>query len=223
MKEGGSGRCRAARPPFRRELEANVPAELNTVLAFYRSELASAAGRNRRKRARQAGPGAAGIRLRRRTRHAKTRPQQWRDLDQSRGEISGRGRQGERHAEARSGQAGVRQYGRQRSRPHASTSRPSRSPAAPADRNRRTVRCSTCRREIPYSLKVAGRPARSATVEVTAGDAWGVMIAPQRGSFVAADLLMGLSAAARLGEAVGDRWGACIADAREVWRGGAGA
>ena len=29
-----------------------------------------------------------------------------------------------------------------------------------------------------YSLKLAGRPAKSDTVEVTADDAWGIMIAP---------------------------------------------
>jgi hypothetical protein len=32
--------------------------------------------------------------------------------------------------------------------------------------------------KYPYSVKVAGRPAKSDTIEVTADDAWGVMIAP---------------------------------------------
>ena len=32
--------------------------------------------------------------------------------------------------------------------------------------------------KYPYSVKVAGRPAKNDTIEVTADDAWGVMIAP---------------------------------------------
>jgi len=32
--------------------------------------------------------------------------------------------------------------------------------------------------KYPYSVKLAGRPAKTDTVEVTAGDAWGFMIGP---------------------------------------------
>jgi hypothetical protein len=39
MTSIGTGKMPGSDAPFRRELEASVPAELNTVLAFYRSEL----------------------------------------------------------------------------------------------------------------------------------------------------------------------------------------
>ena len=39
MTSLGTGKMPGSDAPFRRELEASIPAELNTVLAFYRSEL----------------------------------------------------------------------------------------------------------------------------------------------------------------------------------------
>ena len=140
-------RCPAATP---RSAGSSKPAfrpTLNSVLAFYRSELGKRGWKEiRRPRRRQAGPGAAGIYLVRRAGDAETRPQQWRDLGQSRAEISGSSRQGRRHAEARTGQAGVRQYGRQRSRSHHQQADDQDRALAPADRNRRIARCSNCRR-----------------------------------------------------------------------------
>jgi hypothetical protein len=32
--------------------------------------------------------------------------------------------------------------------------------------------------KYPYSLKMAGRPARNDTIDIAAGDAWGLMVGP---------------------------------------------
>ena len=40
-----------------------------------------------------------------------------------------------------------------------------------------------------YSVKVAGRPAGNDTIEIAADDAWGLMVAPERRSAAAADVL----------------------------------
>ena len=66
------------------------------------------------RRHRETRPGATRVYLARRTGDAETRPQQGRDLDQSRPEISGRSRQGRRRTEARPVQTFVRQYRQER-------------------------------------------------------------------------------------------------------------
>ena len=168
------------RDPFRRELEASIPAELNAVLAFYRSELGKRGWKETAERAVMK-PDQVQLAF------ASADGPAMLKLGRSNGEtsvnlapkISRRGRQGRRHPAAGSGQAGVRQYGRQRGHPRASTSRRSRSPPAPAGRNRRSPDAGSAAGQISVfgeGRRPAGRAA--STIEVAADDAWGLMVAP---------------------------------------------
>ena len=179
MTSIGTGKMPGSDAPFRRELEASIPADLSAVLAFYRSELGKR-GWKESTEARLVKPDQVQLAFAASDgpAHAETRPQQWRDLGQPGAEISGRGRQGQRHAEAGPGQAGVRQYGRQRG--HLTINKQTIKIAAGAGGPQSPDRPML---ELPpgkyqYSVKLAGRPAKNNTVEVTADDAWGLMIAP---------------------------------------------
>ena len=111
MRSIGTGKMPGSDAPFRRELEASVPAELNSVLAFYRSELGkrgwqeTAEGAvvkpDQVQLAFTSPDGPATLKLGRSKDETS---------DQSRPEISGRRRQGRCGAEAGPVQTDVRQY-----------------------------------------------------------------------------------------------------------------
>ena len=115
MSSLGVGKLPGTETAIRRELNASIPADLNSVLAFYRGELAKLGWKEATERAvvkpdqaqlAFASPDGPG--------HPETRPQQRRDVGRSGTEIPRRRGEGGDHAQARSIQADVRQWRRQR-------------------------------------------------------------------------------------------------------------
>ena len=119
MSSIGSSKIPGTDIAFRRELSASVPADLDSVLAFYRSELGKLGWKETAERAVvkpdqaqlafTSPDGPATLKLGR-SNDETTR--------QSRAEDSGHGREGRHHAEARPGQADVQQSRRWRGHPH---------------------------------------------------------------------------------------------------------
>ena len=179
MTSIGTGKMPGSDAPFRRELEASIPADLGAVLAFYRSELGKRGWKESTERA-VVKPDQVQL--------AFTAPDgpALLKLGRSHGETSVNLAQKYPAAAAKAnvlpkpGQAKLvsRQYGSPAKPASRSTSRRSRS-----RRRRRTAIAGRPMLELPpgkyaYSVKLAGRPARNNTIEVTADDAWGLMIAP---------------------------------------------
>ena len=113
MSSIAAGKLPGSEAPFRRELEASIPADLASVLAFYRSELGKLGWKEAAERAVTkpdrvqlafTSPDGPAV--------LKSRTKEQRNDGQPRAEDSCRSGQGRGAAEARSGQAVARQPGR---------------------------------------------------------------------------------------------------------------
>ncbi|HEX9209918.1 MAG TPA: hypothetical protein VF901_05365 [Bradyrhizobium sp.] len=165
--------------PFRRELEASVPAELSDVLAFYRTELtrlgwqekpdgaAISADRVRLAFASPLGPamlklgranGETSVNLVQKNPDAATKADIMPKPGQAKLML---GNMGDKDAQLT--------INKQTIRVAAGAGGP-QSPKGPT--------LDLPPGKYQYSLKVAGRPARNDTIEIAAGDAWGLMVGP---------------------------------------------
>jgi hypothetical protein len=179
MSGMGTGKIPGSADPFRRDLEASIPAELNTVLAFYRSELGKRGWKETPERAVikpdqvqlafTAADGPAILKLGR-----------------SNGETSVNLAQKYPAAAAKAGvvppQGQARLvFGNMGGNEvtlgiNKQTIRIAAGAGGPQSPDRPMLDLPPGK--YPYSVKVAGGPARNGTVEVAADGAWGLMIAP---------------------------------------------
>jgi hypothetical protein len=175
----GTAKLPGIEAPFRRELDASVPAELNDVLAFYRSELTKLGWQEK--------PDGAVIATDR-VQLAFASPQgpAMLKLGRAKGETSINLVQKDPDAATKAnvmpkpGQAklllgnmgsqeAVLTINKQTVKIAAGAGGP-QSPNAPM--------LDLPPGKYSYALKVAGQPGRTATIELTAGDAWGLMVGP---------------------------------------------
>jgi hypothetical protein len=179
MSAMGTGKIPGSAEPFRRDLEASIPAELNTVLAFYRSELGKRGWKETAERAVikpdqvqlafAAADGPAILKLGR-----------------SNGETSVNLAQKYPAAAAKAGvvppQGQARLvFGNMGGNEvtlgiNKQTIRIAAGAGGPQSPDRPMLDLPPGKH--PYSVKVAGGPARNGTVEVGADGTWGLMIAP---------------------------------------------
>lgn len=179
MKSLGTGKMPGSDAPFRRELDASIPAELNTVLAFYRSELGKRGWKESQERAVvkpdqvqlafSAPDGPAMLKLSRRNGETSVNLAQKYPAAAAKADVIPK----PGLARLLFGNVGTSEailtVNKQTIRIAAGAGGP-QSPRGPA--------LDLPPGKYPYSVKVAGRPARNDTVEVTADDTWGLMIAP---------------------------------------------
>jgi hypothetical protein len=179
MTSLGTGKMPGSDAPFRRELEASIPAELSAVLAFYRSELGKRGWKESADRA-VVKPDQVQLAF-----AAPDGPATLK-LGRSNGETSVNLAQKYPAAAVKAnvmpkpGQAKL-VFGNMGGSEASLTI------------NKRTIKIAggaggpqspdRPMLELPpgkyqYSLRLAGRPAKNNTIEVSAGDAWGLMIAP---------------------------------------------
>jgi hypothetical protein len=179
MRAMGTGKVPGSDAPFRRELDASVPADLNDVLAFYRSELGKRGWKeaaegavikpDQVKLAFSSSDGPAVLKL------GRSKGETSINLAQKYPAVAAKADVIPKRGQARlvfgnmGGSEVSVSINRQTIRIAAGAGGP-QSPARPM--------LDVPAGKYPYSVKVAGRPARSDTIEVTADDAWGLMIAP---------------------------------------------
>jgi hypothetical protein len=178
MSSIGTGKLPGTDIPFRRELEASIPAELNSVLAFYRSELAKRGWKESAERAVvkpdqvqlafSSPDGPVVLKLGRSNDETTVNLAQKIPAAAAKGEVMPK----PGHAKLLFSNLGDSE--------------------AALTINKQTIKIAAGAGgphakgptlELPpgkyqYSLKVAGGPARNNAIEVAADDAWGLMIAP---------------------------------------------
>jgi hypothetical protein len=179
MRMMGTGKVPGSDAPFRRDLDASVPADLNAVLAFYRSELGKRGWKeaaegavvkpDQVKLAFSASDGPALLKLGRSNGETSI------NLAQRYPAVAAKANVIPKPGQARLvfGNMGGSEVSLSINKQTIRIAAGAGGPQSP-DRPMLDVPAG----KYPYSVKVAGRPARSDTIEVTADDAWGVMIAP---------------------------------------------
>ncbi|MBR1145226.1 hypothetical protein [Bradyrhizobium sp. AUGA SZCCT0431] len=179
MTSMGTGKMPGSDAPFRRDLEASIPAELGSVLAFYRSELGKRGWKEQAegavvkpdqvRLAFASADGPATLKLGRRNSETSVNLAQKYPAAAAKAEIIPKpgqaklvfGNMGDGEATVTINKQTIKVAG---------------GAGGPQSPSRPML-------ELPpgkyqYSVKLAGRPAKSDSVEVTANDAWGFMIAP---------------------------------------------
>ena len=179
MTSMGTGKMPGSDAPFRRDLEASIPAELGSVLAFYRSELGKRGWKEQAegavvkpdqvRLAFASSDGPATLKLGRRNGETSVNLAQKYPAAAAKAEIIPKpgqaklvfGNMGDGEATVTINKQTIKVAG---------------GAGGPQSPSRPML-------ELPpgkyqYSVKLAGRPAKSDSVEVTANDAWGFMIAP---------------------------------------------
>jgi hypothetical protein len=179
MTSQETGKMPGSQDPFRRQLEASIPAELNAVLAFYRSELGkrgwkeSADGAvvkpDQVQLAYASADGPAVLKLGRSNGETSINLAQKYPAAAAKANVVPKSGQARLVFGNMGGSEAVLTINKQSIKIAGGAGGPQS-----ADRPMLDVPPG----KYPYTLKIAGRPARSDTVEVTAGDAWGLMIAP---------------------------------------------
>ncbi|MBR1189381.1 hypothetical protein [Bradyrhizobium sp. AUGA SZCCT0160] len=175
----GSGKLPGSNAPFRRELEISVPADLASVLAFYRTELGKRGWKESAERAvvqadrmqlAFASPdGPAQLKLgRAKDETTVSLAQKYTEVAAKAGVIPKPGQARLVFGNMGGGEAAVT-INKQTIKLAAGAGGPQSAKPPMLD---------LPPGKYAYSVKVAGRPARNDTVEVTADDAWGLIIAP---------------------------------------------
>ncbi|QPF91728.1 hypothetical protein [Bradyrhizobium commune] len=175
----GTAKLPGIEAPFRRELDASVPAELSDVLAFYRSELTKLGWQEKpegavttadRVQLAFASPqGPAVLKL------GRARDETSINLVQKNPEAATKADIMPKPGQARlmlgnmGSQEAVLTINKQTIKVAAGAGGP-RSPKGPM--------LDLPPGKYQYSLKMAGRPARNDTIDIAAGDAWGLMVGP---------------------------------------------
>ena len=175
----GTGKMPGSDAPFRRELEASIPADLNAVLGFYRSELGKRGWKEQAdgalvkpdqvRLAFSASDGPATLKLGRSNGETSVTLAQKYPAAATKADVLPKPGQAKLVFGNMGGSEVAVTINKQTVKVPGGAGGP-QSPSRPM-------------LELPpgkyqYSLKLAGRPAKSDTVEVTADDAWGIMIAP---------------------------------------------
>lgn len=179
MTSMGTGKMPGSDAPFRRELEASIPAELNAVLGFYRSELGKRGWKEQADGAQMkpdqvrlaftSADGPATLKLGRRNGETSVTLAQKYPAAATKADVLPKPGQAKLVFGNMGGSEATVTINKQTIKVAGGAGGP-QSPSRPM-------------LELPpgkyqYSLKLAGRPAKNDTVEVTADDAWGMMIAP---------------------------------------------
>ena len=179
MTSMGTGKMPGSDAPFRRELEASIPAELNAVLGFYRSELGKRGWKEQAEGALvkpdqvrlafTSTDGPATLKLGRRNGETSVTLAQKYPAAAIKADVLPKTGQAKLVFGNMGGSEAAVTINKQTIKVVGGAGGP-QSPSRPM-------------LELPpgkyqYSLKLAGRPAKTDTVEVTADDAWGMMIAP---------------------------------------------
>jgi hypothetical protein len=179
MTSMGTGKMPGSDAPFRRELEASIPAELSTVLAFYRSELGKRGWKESTERAVvkpdqvqlafAASDGPATLKLGRSNGETSVNLVQKYPAAAVKANVMPKPGQAKLVFGNMGGSEASLTINQQTIKIAAGAGGP-QSPDRPM-------------LELPpgkyqYALRLAGRPAKNNTLEVTADDAWGLMIAP---------------------------------------------
>jgi hypothetical protein len=178
MSSIGTGKLPGTDIPFRRELEASIPAELNSVLAFYRSELTKRGWKESAERAVvksdqvqlafSSPDGPAVLKLGRNNDETSVNLAQKIPAAAAKGDIMPKPGQAKLMFTNLGDSEAALTINKQTIKIAAGAGGPhAKGPTL----------------ELPpgkyqYSLKVAGGPARNNAIEVAADDAWGLMIAP---------------------------------------------
>ena len=179
MRMMGTGKVPGSDAPFRRDLDASVPADLGAVLAFYRSELGKRGWKeavdgavikpDQVKLAFASSDGPAVLKL------GRSKGETSINLVQRYPAVAAKANVIPKPGQARlvfgnmGGSEVSLSINKQTIRIAAGAGGP-QSPERPM--------LDLPAGKYPYSVKVAGHPAKSDTIEVAADDAWGVMIAP---------------------------------------------
>jgi hypothetical protein len=179
MQMMGTGKIPGSAAPFRRDLDASVPADLSAVLAFYRSELGKRGWKetaegavikpDQVKLAFSSSDGPAVLKLGRSNGETSV------NLVQRYPAVAAKANVIPKPGQARLvfGNVGDSEVSLSINKQTIKIAAGAGGPQSP---NRPMLDLPAGK--YPYSVKVAGRPAKSDTIEVTADDAWGVMIAP---------------------------------------------
>jgi hypothetical protein len=178
MSTIGTGKVPGSDAPIRRELEASIPAELGPVLAFYRSELGKRGWKetegavvkpDQAQLAFTAPDGPAVLKLRRSNGETSV------SLAQKYPTVAAKADVVPKPGQARlvfgniGGSEATISINKQTIRIAGGAGGP-QSPKPPM--------LDLPPGEYPYTLKVAGGPARTNQIEIDAGDTWGLMVAP---------------------------------------------
>jgi len=179
MTSMGTGKMPGSNDPFRRELEASVPADLNAVLAFYRSELGKRGWKESTDRAVVkpdqvelafvASDGPATLKLGRSNGETSVTLAQKYPAAAVKANVMPKAGQAKLVFGNMGGSEASLTINKQ-------TIRIAGGAGGPQSPDRPMLELPPGK--YPYALKLAGRPAKNNTVEVSADDAWGLMIAP---------------------------------------------
>ncbi|KRR03641.1 hypothetical protein CQ12_12470 [Bradyrhizobium jicamae] len=178
MTSIGTGKMPGSDAPFRKELEASIPAELNTVLAFYRSELGKRGWQetegavvkpDRAQLAFTSSDGPATLKLGRRNGETTVNLAQKYPAAASKADIV-----------PKPGQSKLMFGNIGKSDATISINKQTIKVAAGAGgpQSARPPMIDLPPGKYQYALKIAGGPARNNQIEIGAGDTWGVMIGP---------------------------------------------
>jgi hypothetical protein len=175
----GSAKLPGIEVPFRRELEASVPAELSDVLAFYRTELTrlgwqekpdgAAISADRVQLAFTSPQGPATLKLGRANGETSVKLVQKNPDAAAKADIMPKPGQAKLLLGNMGNQEAVLTINKQTVKVAAGAGGP-QSPKGPM--------LDLPPGKYQYSLKMAGRPARNDTIDIAAGDAWGLMVGP---------------------------------------------
>jgi hypothetical protein len=175
----GTGKMPGSDAPFRRDLEASIPAELSVVLAFYRSELGKRGWKEQAegavvkpdqvRLAFAASEGPATLKLGRSNGETSVNLSQKYPAAAIKATVMPKPGQAKLVFGNMGGSEATVTINKQTIKVAGGAGGP-QSPSRPM--------LELPPGKYPYSVKLAGRPAKSDTVEITADDAWGMMIAP---------------------------------------------
>jgi hypothetical protein len=175
----GTGKMPGSDAPFRRDLEASIPAELSVVLAFYRSELSKRGWKEQAegavvkpdqvRLAFAASEGPATLKLGRSHGETSVNLSQKYPAAAIKATVMPKPGQAKLVFGNMGGSEATVTINKQTIKVAGGAGGP-QSPSRPM--------LELPPGKYPYSVKLAGRPAKSDTVEITADDAWGMMIAP---------------------------------------------
>ena len=179
MTSLGTGKMPGSDAPFRRELEASVPADLSSVLAFYRGELSKRGWKESAERAVvqpdrvqlafSSPDGPATLKLGRRNGETSVNLAQKYPAAAAKADVIPKPGQARLLLGNLGGSEAVITVNKQAIKVAAGVGGP---------QSTRPPMLDLPPGKYSYSVKVAGRPVRNDTVEVTADDTWGLMIAP---------------------------------------------
>jgi hypothetical protein len=178
MTSIGTGKVPGSDAPLRRELEASIPAELNTVLAFYRSELGKRGWQeaegavvkaDQAQLAFNSPDGPATLKLGRRNGETSVNLAQKYPAAAAKADVA-----------PKPGQSRLMFGNLGKSDATVSINKQTIKVAAGAGgpQSQRPPMLDLPPGKYQYALKVAGGPSRSNQIEIGAGDTWGVMIGP---------------------------------------------